>query len=400
MLQKDLSGARAPYFVGLQAALQQAGITQPTLILDKTRLERNLDQLAADVPSDMGVRLVAKSLPVPRLLQLASERLNTHRFMTFNTRMLKDVVRMDPDADQLLGKPVPVAAARHYYADSDAGNDAGPAKVCWLLDTSTRIAQYAALAQSLDRTLDVALEIDVGLHRGGFTLDDLPQALQRLRATPNLNFRGLMGYEVHLASVPTAMGLRERATHKAWGIYLSALTMVREVFGPLDLPIRNTAGSPTFRLYNDTHVGNEVSVGSVLVKPAGFDTDLLDAYAPALFIATPVLKAPRPMQTPFLEPFDRIKRLLNPNLAQCLFVHGGYWKADPVDPPGLSYNPTYGRSSNQEILTGGRNLSIQPDEFVFLRPTQSEAIMMQFGEIAIFEGGQICDRWTPMPTST
>lgn len=394
MLHKDHSRARAPYFEALQSALQDAGITRPTLVLDKTRLEQNLDQLVADLPSGMDVRLVAKSLPVPRLLQLASDRLNTSRYMTFNTQMLADVLHMDPDADQLLGKPVPVAAAARFCADH------GPGKVCWLLDTTARIAEYAALAQSLGHRLDVALEIDIGLHRGGFSPADLSQALQRLKSSPDLNFRGLMGYEVHLASVPSAFGLRKRATHKAWGLYLEALTQVREVFGAQAPQIRNTAGSPTFRLYKDTKIGNEISVGSVLVKPTGFDTDLLEAYAPALFIATPVIKGPRPMQTPFLERLDPIKRMLNPNLAQCLFIHGGYWKAEPVDPPGLAYNPTYGRSSNQEILTGGRHLRIQPDEFVFLRPTQSEAVLMQFGEIAVFEDGRICDTWMPMPTST
>ncbi|MCA8903473.1 MAG: hypothetical protein KDA43_01225, partial [Hyphomonas sp.] len=75
------------------------------------------------------------------------------------------------------------------------------------------------------------------------------------------------------------------------------------------------------------------------------------------------------------------------------------WLADPVDPPGLEYNKTFGRSSNQEMLNGGPELSIAPDEFVFLRPQQSEALFLQFGDIAVYEDGAIVDSWPTFPVS-
>ena len=78
---------------------------------------------------------------------------------------------------------------------------------------------------------------------------------------------------------------------------------------------------------------------------------------------------------------------------------GGHWLADPVDPPGLSYNKTFGRSSNQEMLNGGPDLSISPDEFVFLRPHQSEAVFLQFGDIAVYEDGAITEFWPVFPAS-
>ena len=45
------------------------------------------------------------------------------------------------------------------------------------------------------------------------------------------------------------------------------------------------------------------------------------------------------------------------------------------------------------MLTGGHNLAIEPDEFVFFRPHQSEAVFLQFGDIAVFEAGRITQRW-------
>ncbi len=73
--------------------------------------------------------------------------------------------------------------------------------------------------------------------------------------------------------------------------------------------------------------------------------------------------------------------------------------ADPVYPEGLSTNFLYGRSSNQEMLNIAGTHDIVPDDFVFLRPTQTEAVLLQFGDIAVFEGGEIVDAWPVFPAS-
>ena len=96
---------------------------------------------------------------------------------------------------------------------------------------------------------------------------------------------------------------------------------------------------------------------------------------------------------PGLEFADSAKRAWDPNYNKTVFIYGGHWLADPVDPPGLSYNSTFGRSSNQEMLNGGPDLEIAADEFVFFRPHQSEAVFLQFGDIAVYEDGEIVDTW-------
>ena len=64
-----------------------------------------------------------------------------------------------------------------------------------------------------------------------------------------------------------------------------------------------------------------------------------------------------------------------------------------MSPAGLSLNPTYGRSSNQEMLNGSARVALQVDDTVFYRPTQSEFVMLQFGDIAVLRGGEIVDQW-------
>ena len=82
-----------------------------------------------------------------------------------------------------------------------------------------------------------------------------------------------------------------------------------------------------------------------------------------------------------------------PNRARAFFIYGGYWKALPDSPPGLSTNPLYGRSTNQEMLNGSRRVELAVDDWVFLRPTQSEFVFLQFGDIAVYDEGKIAERW-------
>ncbi len=241
----------------------------------------------------------------------------------------------------------------------------------------------------------------MGLHRGGFSPDQLPEALSFIRDARNLEFTGFMGYEPHIASLPTAFGMQSNAFNETLGLYTKALDISKEIFGPetVQALTRNAAGSPTYRLYENTAIANEISVGSALVKPTGFDTELLADFEPASFIAAPVVKGTHKTQLPGLESLAGLQSLWDPNAKNSVFIYGGNWLADPVDPPGLQNNPIFGRSSNQEMLNGGKNLKTQADDFVFLRPKQSEAVFMQFGDIAVYRDGQITNSWAVFPAS-
>ncbi|MBI1365571.1 MAG: DSD1 family PLP-dependent enzyme [Alphaproteobacteria bacterium] len=399
---RDKSGPRAAYFLTMQKALIDAGIATPTLVIDREKLNANIDVLTKHLPAGMGYRIVAKSLPSSDLIAHIRARSGSDRLMTFNLQMLEELSAKMPEADQLLGKPLPVAAARRYFERLPAANAAAADRVQWLVDTPRRLAQYSALAKTVGRRLRVNVELDVGLHRGGFVAGAaLGETLAAIKADPSLTFAGFMGYEPHVPALPKAFGWRERGLHAAWRAYQAALEQAAERFGgeTVSSLCRNAAGSPTYRYYETTEIANEISAGSCLVKPTHFDTELLKPHQPAGFIATPVIKAMDKTRMPGLEFADGVKRAWDPNYQRTIFIYGGNWLADPVDPPGLSYNKTFGRSSNQEMLNGGRDLSVRPDEFVFFRPHQSEAVFLQFGDIAVYEDGAIVGRWPVFPAS-
>ena len=357
--------------------------------------------LKRHLPEGMGYRIVAKSLPSLPLLAHVRALSGTDRLMTFNQRMLSQVTAEMPDAEQLLGKPLPVQAARHYFDTlGETGHEAAD-RVQWLVDTPERLVQYGALANQLGRSLRVNLELDVGLHRGGFEAGEaLGKALRLMSEHARLEFSGFMGYEPHIPSLPTS-GWRDSALERAWSLYAAAseqavASVGSERFARLT---RNAAGSPTYRYYRNTKVANEVSAGSCLVKPTDFDTELLEPHQQACFIATPVIKSLERTRLPGLEFSSGVTAALNPNKQKTVFIHGGHWLAEPVDPPGLEYNGVFGRSSNQEMLNGGAELALRPDEFVFLRPHQSEAVFLQFGDIAVYEDGAIVDTWPTFDVS-
>lgn len=392
----DKSGPRDPYFLNVQSALMAAGIATPVLVIDRARLNANVDTLMGHLPAGMGYRIVAKSLPSLALIDHIRQRSGSDRLMTFNLPMLSELSVRMPEASQLLGKPLPVQAARSYFETLPAESSDAAAQIQWLIDTPQRLQQYADLASTLGRKLDINIELDVGLHRGGFEPgSELQNVLQAIAADPNLIFAGFMGYEPHIPALPTTLGWRDKALQGAWTKYQAALEQAGNVFGAAAMTgiTRNAAGSPTYRYYEDTSIANEISAGSCLVKPTHFDSELLEPHLPASFIATPVIKSLPTTRMPGLEFADSAKRAWDPNYSKTVFIYGGHWLADPVDPPGLEYNSTFGRSSNQEMLNGGPDLEIAADEFVFFRPHQSEAVFLQFGDIAVYEDGAIVDTW-------
>ncbi len=392
----DRSGPSDPYFKHLSEALHQAGIATPTLVVDADKLEKNVATLVSHLPEGMGYRVVAKSLPSPDLIHLVARQANTRRLMTFNLPMLEALSPSELNYEQLLGKPLPVAAANQFL---NAGHPISD--IQWLMDTTERAKQYEALAKQHNVALKVNLEIDVGLHRGGFVPANLPDALKLIQASPHLEFSGFMGYEPHIASLPTTLGFRSDALNGAWQIYSEALSAATEIMGAETISniTRNAAGSPTYRLYEDTRIANEISVGSALVKPTSFDTELLADFEPASFIAAPVLKGIQSTQLPGVESLASLQSLWDPNAKNTVFIYGGNWLAEPIDPPGLQNNAIFGRSSDQEMLNGGDNLRLQTDDFVFLRPKQSEAVFMQFGDIAVYRDGEITNHWPVFPAS-
>jgi D-serine deaminase-like pyridoxal phosphate-dependent protein len=313
--------------------------------------------------------------------------------MVFNRPMMTTMAEQRPQGDYLMGKPLAAAEAKAFYAGLKRNAFDPSRQLQWLIDTPARLDQYAAIAAANGQAMRVNLEIDIGLHRGGFSSPQaFAETLARIKANPSLILSGLMGYDPHLAHIKPGEG-RDKALARSRQTYQDFIDQVKASGLDLEGLTLNTAGSPTFHMHKDNPYATEVSVGSAFVKPQDFDTDTLNSHMPAAFIATPVIKALPETRLPTAEALSGLLRFIDPNTTRAFFIHGGHWLATPASPPGLEYSDLFGRSSNQELLTGSAKVDLEPDDYVFLRPNQSEAVFLQFGDIAVFDKGQISARW-------
>jgi D-serine deaminase-like pyridoxal phosphate-dependent protein len=368
------------------------------MILDLDRVDQNLDAISASIRPPKRYRIVAKSLPSIPLLDYAMKRTGSSRLMAFHQPALSAIARSLPRSEVLLGKPLPVAAARRFYHSLGSSSFDPDLQVQWLIDSRDRLLQYQQLARELGRQFRINVEIDVGDHRGNVRdTEMLDGILREIAGDPDhSSFAGFMGYDAYIAGFTPAW--RRRLLADVLDRYQEFVDFVRERHPSLfhDRLTFNGAGSQTFRLYEDDHVLNDLAAGSGVVKPADFDMDLLDQHQPALFIATPILKRRDRLEIPVAGWLGSLMTSWNPNRQQAFFIYGGFWKAHFESPGGLVTNPIYGRSSNSEMVNASDRVPISVDDHVFLRPTQSEDVMLQFGNLLCVRQGAIVDEWPPL----
>lgn len=396
----DRGAPHTDYFQKLSLALRAQNIATPTLIIDRQRMLANASRAVGHIAGKMKLRLVAKSLPSLPLLDLLQRHTQTERLMVFNLPQLIQLANERPASDVLLGKPLPVAAAAQFYQQLKPNGFDPARQLQWLIDSHERLVQYQQLARQLNTTLRVNLEIDVGLHRGGVETEaQLKPLLDLLHDEPKLRWHGMMGYDAHIPHLPNLPGVQEGALAHAKQVYRD---LHRAALGRLDQAGQpslclNTAGSPTYRLHDGSGSANEVAIGSAMVKGSDFDTELLADMQAACFIATPVLKAQKEFLLPYgAQAISRAVRLWDKNQERAYFVYGGHWLADPISPPGIADSGLFGHSSNQQIVVGSGSQNLKVDDYVFFRPRQSEAVLLQFGPLAVYDNGQLTEQWQPM----
>ncbi|RZJ21928.1 MAG: alanine racemase [Acinetobacter sp.] len=373
------------YFQQLTQHLQQQGTGTPQLILDLKTYQHNLEVVQSRIPAQLKPRLVVKSLANMQLLKLASEKLNSQRFMVFHLPHISEIIQTFQQADILLGKPMPIHAVERFYQVTSE-RDQQP-YIQWLIDEVGRLQQYLQLAQWFNICLNVNIEIDVGLHRGGVQTQQQFLALLKLiqQHATHLKLTGLMGYDAHVAKLPKILKSAEKSYQQSQQWYQHYIDIIRQQFPNLwhENLCFNGGGSPTFMQHCQHSVCNDLAFGSLLLKPGDFDLANLAELQCALWIATPVLKVLCYSQLPGLELLNHL-----PHKYKAVFIYGGYWQANYIYPEKSKLHSLYGRSSNQEMLLLPKSCQIERDEYVFLRPTQSEAVIPQFAQLYAYTQGK------------
>jgi D-serine deaminase-like pyridoxal phosphate-dependent protein len=197
-----------------------------------------------------------------------------------------------------------------------------------------------------------------------------------------------MGYDAHVPGMadPKAELARVQGRYAAF-----KQVLIDKLGGDPSRFTFNAAGSPTFMAHlRGTTEASEVSVGSAFVKPLNYEYGALHALKPAAFIAQPVLKVMDPAIIPGIERHAGALGRLNADSQRGFFVYGGYGDADPVSPAGLSFNPLFGARS---MLMASAKVALEQDDIVFFRPRESEGVFLQYGDLAVYDDGEIVERW-------
>ncbi|WP_257283751.1 alanine racemase [Endozoicomonas sp. SESOKO1] len=386
------------YFQDMGQSLKKAGLCSPTLVIDKRRLDYNINQLLKVIGQGFQYRIVAKSLPSIPLLRYIMERTGTRRLMSFHIPFLIHLVDNIPEADVLLGKPMPISAVRYFYhwQQQQSCGFRPESQLQWLVDSLARLQEYHAFARDNDLQLQINLEINIGLNRGGFSdLSEFQLALELLKDSDYLSLSGLMGYEAHITKIPVLLGGPETAFRTAMSRYREFTGQIQKVFvhQALERLCLNAGGSTTYPLYRDNTLINEIATASALVKPTDFDVFTLNHHSPAAFIAAPVIKDVHKPNLPMASGISALLRMVGLSPQRAAFIYGGNWLASPCYPAGSKRSGLLGHSSNQELYEIHKDHPIQRDDFMFFRPSQSEAVFLQFGHIAVMNDGIIESYW-------
>jgi D-serine deaminase-like pyridoxal phosphate-dependent protein len=160
--------------------------------------------------------------------------------------------------------------------------------------TGDHPAPVAALGEAvakLGRTVDVLLDVDVGMHRTGVKPGPAAVELYRTFArTPGIRPGGLHVYDGHNHQHDLAE--RRAAAQAAWAI----ADGLRKDLEAHDLPVPRIVcgGTPTFPLFAEIHdPAIELSPGTVLLHDSGYGTNYPDLpFQPAAKLLTRVISRP------------------------------------------------------------------------------------------------------------
>lgn len=398
--------AYTPYFEQLNKALKENTKGASCAVIDLDRLDNNIAAVQKNLGEKFQLRLVVKSLPSFPLLDYLMLKANTNRLMVFSEPFLAELFNTNAvdSLDILLGKPLPVEGAERLSKNEHWNT------IHWLVDTDTRLKEYIALAKAKNTPLKIALEINVGLQRGGFdTPDKMGKAIQEIKNNQQwVQLVGLMGYDGHVPFVPFYIN-KEKQILKAFADVQDKYNAFVEVLkknytdDEIKAMTLNSGGSRTYFYYKDYKgkiAVNDIAMGSGFLGPVDFSELYKYGHQPAMYLASPVLKKIDNALLPHAEKISPLINWWNPNFKVSYFMIGGGWPGDLVAPSGMFKNTFWDKKGrnytnllpNQSILSSSDDNHIEVDDFIFTQPWEGDG-MLCFNKVLLYRNQKIVEEW-------
>ena len=164
-------------------------------------------------------------------------------------------------------------------------------------DHADLVAAYGAAAEAADVTLDVFVDLDVGLGRTGTPSADVAIELAgRISAHPALNYAGVQGYMGHLQHVDDHGERRRRLDTDTADLQGKVDALIKANLPP---PVVSGGGTGTHRLDAEYGTLGEFQVGSYLFMDVQYLTVQQSAdddkpYGASLYVQTSVVNINHP----------------------------------------------------------------------------------------------------------
>lgn len=151
-------------------------------------------------------------------------------------------------------------------------------------DSEVNLRQLSAAAEAAGSTIEVLIDIDVGLHRCGVAPEDAPALAQLALDLPNLELRGLMGYEGHVMHLEPEEKERETAASA------SILARARRACEATGIRIAHASGGGSgnyrFVLQHDPREAwTELQAGGAVLMDLAYEEMGVQGHLRALAIA-------------------------------------------------------------------------------------------------------------------
>jgi D-serine deaminase-like pyridoxal phosphate-dependent protein len=263
-------------------------VDTPALILDLDAFERNM-KLLQDAVSSAGVRLRphAKSHKCP---EIALRQIELGAVGICCQKVSEAAVFVDAGVSDILITNQVVGEKKVAHALELAAR----ARIGVLVDHEDQISAFARASAERQVSIDVYLEIDVGMGRCGVASIERAVAMaQQIAAAPYLNFMGLQCYH---GSAQHYRLPEER--QQAIAAVCARATAAKSAIEGVGIVVERISGAGTGSVMLESHskLFNEVQAGSYILMDRDYATNQRDPsdlpFEHALFVKTAVLSHP------------------------------------------------------------------------------------------------------------
>jgi D-serine deaminase-like pyridoxal phosphate-dependent protein len=370
---------------------RETGGGHPILLLDLAALDQNMRVVTEFAGAQgWGVRPALKSFRSARLIAYVLQRLPEPRGLIFDLREVDSIMAVAPRGSDLMTGYPPTFGELGAYLAARPPRRQRPYRLRILVDSVPLMEELVRLARTTPRTLplDVGLELDVGMGRGGIgDADELRACLELLRAERDrLRLGAVLGYDGHatLRGEPEYRRLVAAQAQDAYRRHLTALAELGSDLYDERTLLRNGPGSSNYRNWTGGPA-NEISPGSAFLLAGylqgGFDTEGL---APALAMGGAVRRITSD------HPSVPVVGATPPGAGEEeIIVQAVGSPSELVYPPGAREDEASGGGDALVVPKG----SVALGDYVLYRPAQTEDGIRRFDSILAVREGSVRRRW-------